>query len=301
MPVRTALPEAYFHAVVVRSERLTSVLRRLVLGGSGLAEFQSSGASDEWLRLMVPPERQRTVSLPEQEGVPPRVKWRFANPQPAPRWYTVRRWDAHRHELWIDVVVHADGLATRWAESAEVGDEIIVSQPHGRFVGISADWILIIADQTGVPAGTRIVEELPAGQKVHAVFEAPDEPATFTPETAADLRQCWVYNPSPETIASPLSSVARSIELPPGQGFVWMAGESACARDIRRYFRHELKWRSSQYDIVGYWRPQQEAYERRYRQVEDQLGRIYERGQAAGRDSEDILDDVFSTMEKHGL
>lgn len=296
-----ALPEAYFRATVVRTEQVTSVLRRLILGGPGLGDFRSSGASDEWLRIMVPAEPQRSVALPEPVGDPPRVQWRFANPQPSPRWYTVRRWDADRRELWIDVVLHADGLATRWAETAEVGDQVIVSQPHGRFAGIGADWLLVIADQTGVPAGSRIVEELSAGQPVHAIFEAPNEAATFSLETAADLKQCWVYNPSPDQIASPLSAVARSVDLPPGDGFVWMAGESGCARDIRRYFRHELKWRSARYDIVGYWRPQQEAYARRYRHVEGQVGRIYERGQAAGQDSEDILDDVFAVMEKHGL
>jgi hypothetical protein len=82
---------------------------------------------------------------------------------------------------------------------------------------------------------------------------------------------------------------------------VWMAGEASCARDIRRYFRHELKWRSSAYDIVGYWRPNQEAYSRRYRTIEDQVGRIYDQGQASGQDQEEILDDVFTVMERHGL
>ena len=296
-----ALPEAYFRAEVVRTEQITPVLRRLVLGGDGLADYRSSGASDEWLRIMVPPQRQPCAPLPEQVGEPPRVQWRFANPQPAPRWYTVRRWEADRRELWIDVVIHADGLATRWAETAEVGDQLIVSQPHGRFLDVRADWMLVIADQTGVPAGTRIVEELAAGQRVHAIFEAPNEAATFTPDTQADLKQCWVYNPTPDQMASPLSSVVRTVELPPGDGYVWMAGESGCARDIRRYFRHELKWRSSSYDIVGYWRPRQESYAREYRRVEGQVGRLYERGRAEGKDSEAILDDVFAVMEQHGL
>ncbi len=291
------LPEAYHRATVIRTEQLTAVMKRLVLGGEGLSDFASYGASDEWLRILVPAESQRHVEPPERTG----SGWRFANPQPTPRWYTVRRWDPERRELWIDVVIHADGLATRWAEQVQPGDQVIVSQPHGRFADISADWLLIIADQTGIPAASRIIEDLPAGQPVHAVFEAPNEAATFALDTSAALRLCWVYNPSPDVIDSPLSAVARSIELPAGDGFVWMAGEAACARDIRRYFRHELKWRSARYDIVGYWRPNQEAYSRRYGTIEDQVSQIYDRGEAAGKDQEAILDDVFSVMEKHGL
>ena len=127
---------------------------------------------------MVPPERQPQVELPERD---PGRTGEFPNPQPAPRWYSVRRWDDQRRELWIDVVRHDGGLAIRWAEQAEAGDQVIISQPHGRFAGIEADWMLIIADQTGIPAASRILEELPSGQPVHAVFEAPDEGATLTP------------------------------------------------------------------------------------------------------------------------
>jgi NADPH-dependent ferric siderophore reductase len=292
-----ALPEAYFHAEVIRTEQLTPVLKRLILGGDGLTDFESSGAPDEWLQMMVPAQDQRHVELPRKSG----SHWEFANPQPVARWYSVRKWDADRNEMWIDVVIHSSGLATRWASEVEVGDQVIVSAPHGRLSEMQADWMLILADQTAIPAATRIIEELPADFSVHAVFEAPNEAATFTPSTTASLRTCWVYNPSPDEIPSPLSAAARSVDLPAGQGFVWMAGEASCARDIRRYFRHELKWRSSSYDIVGYWRPNSEAYSRRYTQVSDEVERIYEGGLAVGKDPETVLDDVFSVMERHGL
>lgn len=293
----TTLPEGYWRATVLRTHQLSTVMRRIVLGGDGLADYQSSGASDEWLRIMVPEARQATVELPHRSG----RHWVFADPQPSPRWYTVRRWDPDRQELTIDLVIHPHGLATRWAEQVEPGDQLMVSQPHGRFANIEADWMLIIADQTGLPAACRIIQNLPAGQQAHAVFEAPDEAATFTPSSPADLRMCWVYNPSPATIASPLNAAARSMELPTGDGYVWMAGEAGCARDIRRYVRHELKWRSSRYDIVGYWRPHADAYQQRYSQIEDQVATIYERGQASGRDQEAILDDVFEVLESHDL
>ena len=293
----TALPEAYFRAEVVATSDLSSVMRRIVLGGEGLADYRSSGAPDEWFRMMVPTERQERVELPARQG----QQLQFANPQPAPRWYSLRRWDPERREVTVDVVVHDHGLATRWAEIVRPGDQILISQPHGRGVDAEADWVLILADQTGVPAACRILESLSPSQRAHAVFEAPNEAATFTPASPAELKVCWAYNPSPASIPSPLSAAVRTIELPPGRGYVWMAGEAACARDVRRYFRHELKWRSPHFDIVGYWRPNQEAYQRRYREVEQQVAAVYEAGRRAGTDSEEILDDVFSVMESRGL
>lgn len=293
----TALPEAYFRAEVIEVRSLSAVMRRIVLGGDGLADYRSSGAPDEWLRLMVPAEPQRHVELPTRLG----QQFHFANPQPSPRWYSLRAWDPERRQVTVDVVVHARGAATRWAETVEPGDQLLISQPHGRGIDTDADWVLILADQTGIPAACRILEDLAPHQHAHAVFEAPNEAATFTPTSPADLKVCWAYNPDPASIPSPLSAAVRTIELPPGQGYVWMAGEASCARDVRRYFRHELKWRSQHYDIVGYWRPNQEAYQRRFREVAPQVERAYESGKRAGADDEQILDEVFSVMESRGL
>jgi NADPH-dependent ferric siderophore reductase len=293
----TALPEAYFRAEVIEVRSLSSVMRRIILGGDGLADYRSSGAPDEWFRLMVPPERQLSVALPTKQG----QQFHFVDPQPSPRWYSLRRWDSERYQLTVDVVVHEHGAATRWAETVQPGDQLLISQPHGRGIDTAADWVLILADQTGIPAACRILENLAPHQHAHAVFEAPNEAATFSPTSPADLKVCWTYNPSPATIPSPLSAAVRTIDLPPGQGYVWMAGEAACARDVRRYFRHELQWRSQHYDIIGYWRPNQEAYQRRYREVQDQVAAAYETGRRAGADSEEILDEVFSVMESRGL
>ena len=224
----TALPEAYFRAEVLEVSDLSSVMRRVVLGGDGLADYRSSGAPDEWFRLMVPPQRQTQVELPTKHG----QQFHFANPQPAPRWYSLRRWDADQHQLTVDVVVHAQGAATRWATAVQPGDQLLVSQPHGRGIDTEADWVLVLADQTGVPAASRILESLAPHQHAHAVFEAPNEAATFTPTSPAHLKVCWAYNPDPSAIPSPLSAAVRTIELPPGQGYVWMAGEASCARDV---------------------------------------------------------------------
>jgi NADPH-dependent ferric siderophore reductase len=175
-------------------------MRRIVLAGPGLAEFRSTGHSDEWFRLVFPAEGATTLDQPQLvNGVS-----QFADPQPISRWYTVRRWDPDRRQLSVDVVIHGHGTAS-------------------------------------------------------------------------------------------------SLTLPAGPGYVWMAGEAACSRDIRRYFRHELGWPSSSYDIVGYWRPDAEAYLQRYTRIEAEVAEIYEASQRTGRDLEETVDDVFAVMEAHGL
>ena len=53
-----------FEARVVRTSLLTPVMRRVVLGGAGLAEFGSSGHPDEWLQLFIPRRGGRTCPVP---------------------------------------------------------------------------------------------------------------------------------------------------------------------------------------------------------------------------------------------
>ena len=271
--------QEFFTAQVLSSTVLSPVMRRLVLGGEGLAGFVSSGYADEWFRLLVPDD-----------------------PSPTTRWYSVRRFDPDLAELTVDIVLHDRGRATEWAEAVRPGESVTISAPAGRYAPpAQAEWELVVADQTGLPAASRILEEQPAGRRVWAILEAPNEAGVLPTPTQADATIRWIFNPQPDVIPSPLAVAVRSFDLPASPGYVWMAGESGCARDVRRYLRHELRWPSTSYAVVGYWRPQAEAYLRRYTQVEDQVSEIYQRGEAAGRDREDTLDEVFAVMESHGL
>ena len=198
--------------------------------------------------------------------------------------------------------MHAHGLATRWAAQVTPGDEVLISAPVGRYgPAPEAEWELLVADLTGLPAASRIIAELAPRRRARAIFEVPSEDCVLTLETAADLDISWIFNPTPDVTPSVLGSATRSLELLPGPGYVWMAGEAGCSRDIRRYFRHELRWPSSAYDIVSYWRPDAEAYLKRYTAIEDEVAKIYSESYGAGRDSEDTVDEVLAVMEAHGL
>ena len=206
-----------FSGTVARREQLSEHLIRIVL--SGAEGFTSTGLPDEWVALTVPGQFQT-------------------------RYYTVR--SCASGELVLDVVVHEQGLVTEWAQGPCVGDVVGLSAPKGSFEPPrGASWVVLVGDLTALPAIGRISEstDLP----VTAYVESPDGPLPGYLDRAVT----WLEPPSPGQSA--LAALVRRLAWPSGEGYFWMAGESAQMRDIRRHLRHDLGRPSSSYDVMGYW------------------------------------------------
>lgn len=238
---------------VLAREVLSPHLVRLVVGG--LDGFESTGVPDEWVALTVPGQFQT-------------------------RYYTVRAWAAR--ELTLDVVVHDEGLVTEWAQGECVGDEVGIGQPKGSYAEPQgARWVVLVGDLTALPAIARIAEttRLP----VTAYVETPDGPM---PDylAAGSANVTWLAPPGKGR--SRLAEVVRGLSWPSGDGYFWMAGESAQMRDIRRYLRRDLGWDSRSHDVMGYWSG---ARGRQARAVDP--GPIYRRGKAAGLSDEQIWEE----------
>jgi NADPH-dependent ferric siderophore reductase len=206
-----------FSGRVARREQLSEHLLRLVL--ADVDGFTSTGVPDEWVALTVPGQFQT-------------------------RYYTVRSWVGG--ELVLDVVVHEQGLVTEWAQGPCLGDVVDLSAPKGSFEPpAGALWGVLVGDLTALPAIGRIVEstDLP----VTAYVESPDGPL---PDYLA-AEASWLDPPAPGE--SGLAELVRGLIWPAGDGYFWMAGESAQMRDIRRHLRHDLGRPTSAYDVMGYW------------------------------------------------
>ena len=245
-----ARPEARAHeGTVVRREQLSEHLVRLVL--TGLDGFTSTGVPDEWVALTVPGQFQT-------------------------RYYTVRGWDPAARELVLDVVVHEHGLVTEWAQGDCVGDVVGLSAPRGSFaLPPGARWVLLVGDLTALPAVARISEstDLP----VTAYIETPDGPL----DGYLDVAATWLAPPAPGE--SGLADLVSGLDWPEGDGYFWMAGESAQMRAIRRHLRHDLAMAATAYDVMGYWSG---TRGRQARAVDPRP--IYEAGRAAGRTDDEI-------------
>lgn len=116
-------------ARVVRTERLTPHMQRVVLGGEGLAEFTAGTRTDHYVKLLFAPEGASYPEPFDMERIReelPREQW------PVTRTYTVRAWDPEQRELTLDFVVHGDeGLAGPWAARVQPGEIV-------RFMGPGA-------------------------------------------------------------------------------------------------------------------------------------------------------------------
>jgi len=235
---------------VVRREVLGDHLVRIVL--TGLEGFTSTGVPDEWVALTVPGQFQT-------------------------RYYTVRSWAGG--ELVLDVVVHEHGLVTEWAQGDCVGDVVGISAPKGSFeLPADAAWVVLVGDLTALPAIARISEstDLP----VTTFVETPDGPL----EGYLTAPVTWLPPPAPAE--SGLAALVAGLAWPPGEGYFWMAGESAQMRMIRRHLRHDLAMPSTAYDVMGYWSG---TRGRQARAVDPRP--IYEAGRAAGRTDDEIWAD----------
>ena len=118
------------------------------------------------------------------------------------RTYTVRRIDPLARLLHVDFVVHHDaGPAGSWAESAAVGDEIVIVGPDQRSDGwrLGLDWhpgtarrVLLAGDETAAPAISSILEGLDESYDVDAFIEVPTAADTLALDVPDTFRVTWL-------------------------------------------------------------------------------------------------------------
>ncbi|WFN87822.1 siderophore-interacting protein [Agrobacterium pusense] len=257
LPDRT--PKRHRHAVtlraldVARTEKLSRSMVRIVLTGPELEGFTSLGFDDH-VKMFFPQPGQTEPTLPVIG--PNGIEFPEGAPRPLARDYTPRSFDAEKGELAIDFATHHDGPASNWAKNAKVGDKAWIAGPRGSFtVPFTYDWHLLIADDTGLPALARRLEEMPAGTPVVALIEVETEADRLELVTRADASIVWItQRPDNGTDHDALTSALRQLELPKGDFFSWVACESKTAKAVRALLVEEFGANPKWTRASGYWR-----------------------------------------------
>lgn len=238
---------------VLRVERIADLLVRVTLGGVDLADF-TSASFDDHIKIFLPETPGAPVAAPTPG--PNGLSFPEGAPRPVARDYTPRHYDAAAQELDIDFVLHEDGPASNWAAQAQPGQTLLVAGPRGSFVvPMGFDWHLLIGDETALPAISRRLEELPDDARVIALIEIPLSSHRLPIASRAGLDLRWLpRNGVPAGESQLLPQAAASLVLPQGDGYVWVAAESAVARAVRDIMvsRHQIDKRRIR--ASSYWK-----------------------------------------------
>jgi NADPH-dependent ferric siderophore reductase len=243
-------PRKPHSAQVVRTERLTPHMQRVVLGGEGLAEFTAGTCTDHYVKLLFGPDG---VTYPEPFDME-RIRAEFPREQwPVTRTYTVRHWDAEHRELTLDFVLHGDeGLAGPWAARVQPGETVRFMGPGGAYTpDTAADWHLLAGDESALPAIAAALESLPVGAVAHAFIEVagPEEEQ----KVDSDVEVVWLHR-GDRPVGERLVEAVRALEFPEGRLHAFVHGEAACVKELRKLLRVELQIPREDLSISGYWR-----------------------------------------------
>lgn len=282
-----------FFPVEVRAvRRLSPTFLRITFTGDGLDRFADNGY-DQRFKLLLPLPEHGLKHLPTGEDW--YAEWcalptEHRNPM---RTYTVRAVRPAHKEVDVDMARHGPtGPASSWAETAGPGSVACLMGPSadhdGEHGGVDyrphadADFVLLGADESAVPAVAGILERMPPETRGEAFLEVPTSDDRLELRKPPGVRVTWLARegephgerlipavreatgrlltadaagPEPEDIDV---DVDDQWEVPeePGAGrlYAWLAGEAAVIRTLRRHLVSECGVDRRAVAFMGFWR-----------------------------------------------
>lgn len=183
-------------------------------------------------------------------------------PRPPLRTYTPRRFDPVRARLDVEFVHHGEGVAGRWAAKAKPGDKLFVAGPGGGYeLPPEATEVVLVADETALPAAGSIIDELPASIPVRVLCEVEDAAEQRQISTRRDFAITWLHRADRNSVPSAVIAAAVQ-ELPATTSTIawWIACEAGAMRRIRNHLYRSRGVDASFMHTRGYWKLGEVAY-----------------------------------------
>jgi len=235
---------------VVSVVDITPSVRRITLSGSP----EAVAATEPTLSLLVPRVGDDDPAWPSvaRDG---RIVWPLGAHGVSLRSYTARQQDAVSGSVEIDFVLHGDGPAASWAAAAAPGSRVAVAG-SGPLGDHPAGTLLLVGDETALPAITRILAGSPPSARGVALVEVADaaeeQPLPAPPGVAVH----WLHRGgTPPGLSTVLADAVAALPRPEGDDlFAWVAAESGIVRTVRADLRGRWGLGRAQHHAIGYWR-----------------------------------------------
>ncbi|MBU2871883.1 siderophore-interacting protein [Colwellia sp. E2M01] len=226
---------------VENSTQVTPNMQRILLKGDELANFPD-GCEGSYIKLLFNKEGGVDLSkLPQGE-------------RPIMRTYTIRRFSAAKCTIEVDFVRHlsddlTSGFATRWAISAKVGEAVNIAGPGSiKEINIEADWFLMVADMTALPALSAKIRQLPTEAKGYAVIQVTEKVDVQQIDVPENIQVIWITN------QESLATKVKALIWLSGTVSIWTACEFDAMRELRSYFQNDKQVDREHIYISSYWK-----------------------------------------------
>lgn len=251
-PVSSATLPNLHEATVVSTENVTPHMRRVKFACADVTPFVGG---DMHVRLLVPPPGRPPVWPGYREDG--RIAWPEGENALLVRVYTIRAVDAERGEVWIDFLQHPmPGVATPgadFARDARPGQKVGFLGPGGGGLP-PARSILMIGDESALPAIARIAAEVPPGTRLQAVVEVEDAKEEQPLASHGALTVRWLHRKDyPDGAKNRLAEEAKkAISSADGETFIWVACEKEDIRSVRSFLKGQGRDKHGMY-VAWYW------------------------------------------------
>jgi len=304
----SALPVLLADVEVVSVVRLGPTFVRVELGGPALADFGVDGDRfDQRIKLVFPDPVTGAMTSTEGADESWLATWldRPASERGHMRTYTIRdvRGAGEQTTFVVDMVLHLEGdlvgPGSTWASRAAPGDRLVVLAPRRGFPygGIEftpapgAD-LLLVGDETAVPAICTVLEQLPEDARGTAFLEVPVAADVQDVRRPAGVDVVWLAREGDglglglhDAVVAHLGIPGAQVEVAPdevdpdlwetpyysssgeevagdragdvagpGGTYAWIAGESTVVTGLRRHLVQDLGFDRSRVAFMGYWR-----------------------------------------------
>ncbi|MDU4392672.1 MAG: siderophore-interacting protein [Acinetobacter ursingii] len=291
-----AQPYLIVNMQLAQIQKLSPTMTRFTFQGDQLDQVLTY-APDQRVKLFFP-----IIDNPEQtQWIENHAEWYQHYRQlpeqlrPPMRTYTIRHLRPQQKQVDIDFAMHgATGPASTWAEQAKIGDYLQMAAPNAHWQGDQAgfEWqppqparqILLMADETALPAVSGIIEELvqqniPAQVNVYIEMPSELDRIAFTPHP--NIKVQWFHRVQGQQPGHHLIETVQQLFKPTQQQqveledinvdeqilwltkneqqaqqtfYAWVAAESAAVLAIRRFLIQDCGIDKNCLNFMGYWR-----------------------------------------------
>ncbi|RBP53585.1 siderophore-interacting protein [Arenicella xantha] len=227
---------------VAHIEDMGPHMRRIVLRGDDLEDFPADKESAHF-KAIFPQPGQTKPKLGIYAGF---KKWM--------RSYTVRAFNKQTKELMVDFAVNDhEGLGANWAKDAKQGDYLGVAGPGDtKYTNFHADWHLIMADLTALPAAAAILEKLPASAVGTAFLKVPTAKDKLPIDAPHGIEVRWLIND--DMNKNVLLEGLEDLAWKDGNPAIFVAGEAGQTKAIKKQIKSKPGYISTQTYFSGYWK-----------------------------------------------